>query len=100
MQWTADHRAHSGPGRQVPPGGQSMSEPYRLAPEDVRVLRRRLGLGEPVTLSAAWPKPGSWQHRYATEGRHPLECPQCRARTLRPRADGSLACPHCRGQRA
>ena len=49
----------------------------------------------PVVLSAAWPRAGSWQHRYAVEGRHPLVCASCGGRTLRPLGDGQIGCPTC-----
>ncbi len=51
--------------------------------------------GAPVLLSSAWPKAGSWQHAYATTGRHPLVCPQCHARTLRPHFGGTIGCAPC-----
>lgn len=74
-----------------------------LTDEDFQTLRRRKYLvlaylareregRAPVLLSAVWPKPGSWQHTYATTGRHPLRCDRCGGRTLR-RGDGDrLVC--------
>ncbi len=66
------------------PAGTLTAEDCMALTSRKAVLRAWLGtLGRPttaVTLSAGWPKPGSWQYEYATTGRHPLRCTRCGAR--------------------
>lgn len=87
--WTAPVEA---PGPLTPGDHEALALRTVLSAARIAALGRR---GVAVVLSAAWPGPGSWQHAWATTGRHPLACAACGARTLHPLGDGRVACPTC-----